>query len=388
MPQDILPILSKDQERQKDIAAKAQSSLQAAKAEAEAKKQVDAKSPPAPSVQSPPPATSALRPSTKKIPMHIVEIPPFNPAKRKPSTSGAQPAVPSPLPISDSAKTNIPQVTSPTPAASTLSPAASGATGTAAAVAPSASPAAGGGEAAKLNPKASAFVFKPTAAAFKPGQSSNTSSPAVRAPQVAAAGPSVPKNPFFGDHVPGRVAVDLRADFNPFKHAPVASASTICELYVSGTRQKSKVPIKLIIPAPLWPYTGRPVQMTFFPAGQPMMYEMSDDMASPHFRPPQVMPNAPAGYPPYYRYGQVRHRSCHCYDGLGIDMKQQPGMPPMQQGQLQGQGQGQGQPGGIPQNPMFSPGPGYAQLPGGMPQHLGGGLQGQQQQLQHPPGSE
>ena len=70
-----------------------------------------------------------------------------------------------PLAVNESAKTDIPQ---PVPA----SPAPSASAGLTA-------------EQAKLNPKASAFVFKPTAAAFKPGQSSNTGSPAARAPQLA-----------------------------------------------------------------------------------------------------------------------------------------------------------------------------------------------------------
>jgi hypothetical protein len=71
--------------------------------------------------------------------MSIPEIPPFNPAKRKPP----------PVVVAETAGQSIPMATSPTPSQGTEASA---------------------GAAAKLNPKASTFVFKPnpTAAAFKP----------------------------------------------------------------------------------------------------------------------------------------------------------------------------------------------------------------------------
>lgn len=110
LPKDILPILTKDEQKQKEIEAKARA---------------------VPSPQQP-----------KKIPMKIQEIPAFG-GPRKTSV----PKPPS-VPVEASASQNIPlQVTSPTPSN------ASTATATAA---------------AKLNPKASTFVFKPSAAAFTP----------------------------------------------------------------------------------------------------------------------------------------------------------------------------------------------------------------------------
>lgn len=162
MPKDILPILSKDEDKQKAIEAKAQSSLHSAKADAEAKKVAggDTKPTAATTAAKSPEPTSAATPkgASKKIVMNIPAIPPFNPTKRKPSTSGTAPAIP----ITESAKQDIPVAASPAPSAAGSQNA----------------------ETAKLNPKASAFVFKPTAAAFKPGQPS-TPSPAARAGQIA-----------------------------------------------------------------------------------------------------------------------------------------------------------------------------------------------------------
>lgn len=118
------------------------------------------------------------------------------------------------------------------------------------------------------------------------------------------AGPSVPKNAFFGDQVPAKIVVAVGSDFNPFRHAPQPHASAIRELAVQCVGHK------LTRLAPSWPYTGRPVQMGYMPPGQiPMGYMggMEDDMASPQFRQPQMMPGMQSGwYPPQNRYpGQV-----------------------------------------------------------------------------------
>ena len=155
IPKDILPILAKDAEKQKAIEAKAESSLQAAR-EAATKK-TDIKSP-------------DMGKKSKKIQMSIAVIPPFNPNK------GKSPAV-VPVPIPDSARANIVDAKSPEGKVPAL-PAGIAGTAAAAATATGQAKPAEGSLAAKLNPKASAFVFKPNAnaPAFKPGQ---PSSPAV-----------------------------------------------------------------------------------------------------------------------------------------------------------------------------------------------------------------
>ena len=127
MPKDILPLLSKDEERQKSIEAKAASNLESVKArKASADASQGAKSP--------------SGPGSRKISMHIPDIPPFKPK---------QALVPPKVSLPESAAKDIPQAVSP---------------------APSGTSQASGTVQAKLNPNASAFVFKPnpSAAAFKP----------------------------------------------------------------------------------------------------------------------------------------------------------------------------------------------------------------------------
>ncbi|AAW43699.1 hypothetical protein CNBE4880 [Cryptococcus deneoformans B-3501A] len=265
LPKDILPILSKDEAKQKDIEAKATSALQAAKE----RKSSIAKDSPAKS-----PATlnsvksDAPKPAPpKKIVMKIPEIPPFNPAKRK------APAVPVP----ESATQDIKLITSPAPSNGSLA-----------------------SQATKLNPTASTFVFKPRAdaAPFKPGQPSV--SPSI-APNQPSAGPSnasasatAPKgNAFFRDKLPEKTHINAREDFNPWKHGPVPRPNTV------GTG---------------WPYPGRKVGVPppfMSPAAPPQMQMQFEDdptSPSPHPAQPAMMPGMPPNYPPYGRF--------------------QPGMPP------------------------------------------------------------
>jgi hypothetical protein len=140
MPKDILPLLSKDEEKQKAISAQAATNLQAAKSK------------PPPTSSPVPPQTPSTPAASKKIPMKISEIPPFSAAKRKPQ----------PVPVPEGAKKDIdlgvPSITSPSPSNGSLSADKEKEKEKADA------------EKAKLNPNASTFVFKPNpgAAAFKP----------------------------------------------------------------------------------------------------------------------------------------------------------------------------------------------------------------------------
>lgn len=136
IPKDILPILSKDSEKQKAIEAKVADGVVAARQEAERKTAL-LKSP-QPSAPSPSQSTKVATPgSSKKIAMKLSEIPPFGGPKPKPPV----------LPIAPTAAQNIVMSTSPTPSTTTQA----------------ANP-------PKLNPGASSFVFKPNpgAAVFKP----------------------------------------------------------------------------------------------------------------------------------------------------------------------------------------------------------------------------
>lgn len=132
MPKDILPILAKDEEKQKAIEQKAANALESSKArKAEATK---SHATDIPKIETPKASGG------KMMFMKIPEIPPFNPTKRKPEA----------IEVPATASQNIPLAGSPTPSA--------------------ASQASGSQTAAKLNPTANVFVFKPnpSATAFQP----------------------------------------------------------------------------------------------------------------------------------------------------------------------------------------------------------------------------
>nr|XP_018261305.1 uncharacterized protein I303_05742 [Kwoniella dejecticola CBS 10117]OBR83463.1 hypothetical protein I303_05742 [Kwoniella dejecticola CBS 10117] len=332
MPKDILPILAKDENKQKDIEAKAATQLEKAKEDRKSPGGLNAavKSP----VKSSAPMEQAKtdQPAVKNLPpkkpfMKIPEIPPFNPAnKRKsalPASSAAAVATltagTEKVAIADTAKENIPQQSnSPTPSMASLASASQ-----------------------KLNPKANTFVFKPSAAVFKPGQSS---SPAAAPRPLPATGSSVPspapasatlKNPFFKDKVPEKVAVDVRNDFNPWKHGngSVPSASTV-GLQWPYPGRKSHIPSF----ATGGPFTGAPIPPHLAGVGGPgSVFDDETNGGSPS---PQI-PNPMGGMQPYPGYGYRFN---------------QPGIPPQFSGQMG--------------SPMFSPaGPQFAPPPGGQSHH-------------------
>nr|XP_019044509.1 hypothetical protein I302_06421 [Kwoniella bestiolae CBS 10118]OCF23439.1 hypothetical protein I302_06421 [Kwoniella bestiolae CBS 10118] len=339
MPKDILPILAKDESKQKDIEAKAATQLEKAREDRKTQAATDAKSP----VKTSAPMAIAKTEQPKALPpkkpfMKIPEIPPFNPTKRKsivPTSNANANGSPAPaVPIAETAGQNIPvQATSPTPSMASLA----------------------SGSQAKLNPKANTFVFKPSAAVFKPGQPSG--SPATAPRQVPAAASSVAspapapatvKNPFFKDKLPEKVAVDVRNDFNPWKHGngSVPSASSVGLQWPYPSR-KSQIPSFGGVPG------GGPLPMHMAGVGGPGSSVFEDENGgaggtgspSPHPAPPIV-----GGMQPYPGYGYRFN---------------QPGIPPQFAGQMN--------------SPMFSPGgPQFAPLPG------------QQQQPHHqmiPPGA-
>ncbi|WWC93688.1 hypothetical protein V866_000524 [Kwoniella sp. B9012] len=335
MPKDILPILAKDETKQKDIEAKAATQLEKAREDRKSQAGANVKSP----VKTSAPMEVAKTDQPKTLPpkkpfMKIPEIPPFNPAKRKsivPSANAnSSPAAAPTVPIAETAGQNIPvQATSPTPSMASLA----------------------SGSQAKLNPKANTFVFKPSAAVFKPGQPSGSPAAAPRQLPAATSSAASPapasaslKNPFFKDKLPEKVNVDVRNDFNPWKHGngSVPSASSV------GLQ---------------WPYPGRKSHIPSFVGGPmgggPIPIHLAGGVGgpgssvfedengggtgspSPHPAPPIV-----GGMQPYPGYGYRFN---------------QPALPPQFAGQMN--------------SPMFSPGgPQFAPLPG----------QQQPQQPHHP----
>ncbi|WWC90851.1 uncharacterized protein L201_005788 [Kwoniella dendrophila CBS 6074] len=345
MPKDILPILAKDENKQKDIEAKAATQLEKAKEDRKslAAAAVSSKSP----IKTSAPMETAKTEQPKALPpkkpfMKIPEIPPFNAAKRKsaiPSSSSNAAAaitVAPNIPIAETAGQNIPvQATSPTPSMASLTSAANQ---------------------AKLNPKANTFVFKPSAAVFKPGQPSAspaTASKPLPTSSVASPAPATAslKNPFFKDKLPEKVTVDVRNDFNPWKHGSgsVPSASSIGLQWPYNAGRKTYIPSYVG-----GPMGGGPLPMHLGGGGigGPGSSVFDDESGvgiggtgSPS---PHPVPSIVGGLQPYPGYGYRFN---------------QPGLPPQFSGQMN--------------SPMFSPGgPQFSPIPGQQQQ--------QQQQQQQP----
>jgi hypothetical protein len=200
VPKDILPILSKDAEKQKEIEARAAQQVLESKAKA-------AMSPKVNKTAAKPPVTPG------KVPMMKLQaIPPW--------TGGAKAPKPPAVPIPSTAKQDIKLATSPTPAPAPA-PAHADSAATAAATALK-----------KLNPASKPFEFKPSAkaAAFQPGKPVVPAAPT----STAGAGPST-HNPFFSQP-PRPCTVNLRDDFVPWKHGHVPPSISISKLFLPLSR--------------------------------------------------------------------------------------------------------------------------------------------------------
>lgn len=352
MPADILPVLTKDEDKQRELAAKAEEALKTPA--------VGKSASPTQTKRVPDPSHPTASQGAKKIAMSIPEIPPFK-ARAKASPPG-------PLVVPESARRNIPQVDAAAPVEATLS------------ISPQASASGADAIAAKLNPNASSFVFKPTAAAFKPAGATHSARPSVTAippgpnPAAGPGGPSAPPaqppNPFFGHEAPRPSRLNSATAFNPWVHSEkIPHANTVL---------------------PQWPFKGGPPRPIPGPQGLPgggfpggpgsvpgavgipglshsmsqMSVSMADyDSASSHGGPSMSGPGGPGA-------GSIP----------GMQGMQGMGMPPYAQGQpypgfrfQPGMAGGPGMPnhgagGAVPFNPMFSPGGQGIQV-----QHMGPG---------------
>ncbi|KAG9017624.1 hypothetical protein FRB90_000494 [Tulasnella sp. 427] len=275
IPTDLVPILAKDEDKQKAIVEKASKDSEDRKA-----RSIGVSIPPAAgtlpipnAVVSPPtPAPASSKASNK-----ISVIPPIPPFKGGPSKTavpaGAKPGVTSPVngpataaastkpgaaglqkkapiqmtiqkipPFDPNKKRNL------DPNAPTSSTPSNGATTP---VSPSGAPT----TASKLNANASAF--NPKAPTFKPGGPSP-------APSGSSDKPVDPPNPYFGVRRVTKTPVHIKDDFNPFRYNKVSDAGAVPN------------------EATVWPFTGKKY-MQMFPQ-------------IPH--PPPVAPHQPAP-PPY-----------------------------------------------------------------------------------------
>ncbi|KIP05849.1 hypothetical protein PHLGIDRAFT_30736 [Phlebiopsis gigantea 11061_1 CR5-6] len=279
IPEDLVTILAKDEEKQKQIREKSTKDAESAQARTIGPSNLTTGNSPSlkPSATStkiggalatkaptsgspqPPPSSKAsamvktsssaspqakdTAASGKRISMVIQTIPPFK-GKRTPSTpsgslaitttNGSQPAVPAARASSTAAANNAP--------ATPLSPTAVN----------------------RLNVNAS--LFRPTP---KGAQSTGSSSSSPKPkPSDASPTPQGPPNPFFGTRPLKKTPpVHIKDDFNPFKYGKVAEAAQI---------------------APQWPYNGKRYTTMFPPLPAPPQPQQSPHM--PHPGPPPAMP--------------------------------------------------------------------------------------------------
>ncbi|CAE6425876.1 unnamed protein product [Rhizoctonia solani] len=247
IPKDLVSILTKDSEKAKQIVEK--SGLDASSAKA---RQIGGPQGSAgqllkkPTVSANPnPASNPSATGTSKVPKMVIQaIPPFNPNKAKGagalSASGVKKDVKEPLSVK------------PVPAIKDREP----------------------------SPTSAAARLNVNAPMFKPGHGSSgsaggaTPSPKPKAPADA---PAAPPNPFYGTKVFKKSQMTmLKEEFNPFKFAKVAEASSVVSL---------------------WPYTGRKFLMLF--PGPTVPPQSSQPPPPQPQQPPAQAPQAPQPQPPH-----------------------------------------------------------------------------------------
>ncbi|KAF9533809.1 hypothetical protein CPB83DRAFT_844552 [Crepidotus variabilis] len=285
------------------------------------------------SASATPTPAAAKDSASKKIPMVIQGIPPFRGGKGKANASTSSPSA------------NAPS----TPSAATNG-SSSNANANANRSNASASPAGGvspnnsnsaHNAAARLNVNASSFRPNPKATASpkpSPATASNVSSPKPKDAQA----PTQP-NPFFGARpIKKGTPVHVKDDFNPFKHNKVVEASQVSALWpYSGKRYMQAFP-------PIHPPTQQPHQPMPQPAVQappPPSYE-EDSAAQAAAARGYVYAYPPYGYPPPHMMPGMAPPGPHGGYMPGPYMQPMP-YPP-----------------GMPPNAMYSPGMGQMPPPG------------------------
>ncbi|TFK47795.1 hypothetical protein OE88DRAFT_1738323 [Heliocybe sulcata] len=319
IPEDLVPILAKDEEKQRQIREKSAKDAASAQARTIGTSGTSVMAPsPSSGVKQPSPAQtpklttvktsavaggSSLKPTLNasssanvvsgsksaagksdngKISMVIQPIPPF---KGKKSTPNGQ-------------------------ARASSAASSTGATIGGAAVPPSPN-------APRLSVNAPSFKPNPKAVAFTPTTTSPNPSNSPASPKGKAAESSAPPNPFFGPRVIKKTpAVSMRDDFNPFKYNKVAEASAVNAL---------------------WPYNGKPYKLMFPPVTVPTQQQ------SPHIPPPPGPPQMPPQSYEEESQQQAPRAFVYAYPPYGY-----PGQPMMA---------------GMPPPPGYMPGPHMQPMP-------------------------
>ncbi|KAF8910612.1 hypothetical protein CPB84DRAFT_1930138 [Gymnopilus junonius] len=319
IPDDLVPILAKDEEKQKQIKEKAKQDALDAKARA-----IGASTPTvssrgvgvgitaAPSARElllpvPTPrrranqarrpssaaqlaalkAAAAATPGPKKISMFIPQIPPFKGGSKPRTFSGgvtsAGAGTGSNANANGAATKNGTLNTNVNKVASPVSPNTAAAQN-------------------RLNVNASSFRPNPKASAFNPVMSSsNSASPKPKTDST----PATP-NPFFGTRsLKKSTPVHVKDDFNPFKHNKVVEASQV---------------------SAIWPYSGKRYLQMFPPPTHPPAQHPA------HMVPPIPQPMPPPSYEEdsaAQQQQQQQHRGyVYAYPQYGYPPQMMPSMPP------------------------------------------------------------
>ncbi|EPQ54097.1 hypothetical protein GLOTRDRAFT_111543 [Gloeophyllum trabeum ATCC 11539] len=338
IPEDLVSILAKDEEKQRQIREKSARDAASAQARAIGTSTTSVMNPsPSSRLQQPSPAQTpklsavkttagagAAKPtlpastsasaavskaavktdSAKRISMYIQPIPPFKGKKSTPNGNGQAPA---------------------SAASST-----GATTGGAAPPSPNT---------ARLSVNAPSFKPNPKAVAFTPTTTSPNPSASPASPKGKGVDNSAPPNPFFGPRVIKKTpAVSIRDDFNPFKYNKVAEASAVNAL---------------------WPYNGKRYMLMFPPVTVPPQQQ------SPHIPPPGPPPMPPQSYEedptqaPQAPRGFVYAYPPYGYPGQPM----MPGMPPPPPGYMPGPHmQHMAYPYALPPNAMYAS-PQMGQMP-------------------------
>ncbi|KAF9223412.1 hypothetical protein BS17DRAFT_754452 [Gyrodon lividus] len=319
IPDDLVPILAKDEEKQRQIRQRA--SQDAASATARTIGAAGTLNP-SPSASRMPqvPISAKLAPDVARKPPPVVTDP-TKALAPTPSTSTANtPAVKSSEPGKANAKSSLSMYIQPIPpfkGSKTRSPApqTNGSSSTAAV------PTSPTSTANRLNANASSFRPNPKANAFTPGPTSPipsaTSASVSTSPQAKPAESSPPTpNPFFGTRVIKKAAVHVKDDFNPFKHNKVVDANNITAMWpYNGKRymhmfpplphQPPQQPTHMAPPGPPpvshHPYEEGEQRFVYYPyyPGQPMMPGMAPPPPGAYVSAPFMQPMPyPPGMPP------------------------------------------------------------------------------------------
>ncbi|CAE6461619.1 unnamed protein product [Rhizoctonia solani] len=242
IPKDLVSILTKDTEKAKQIVEKSSADAASAKARQIGGAQAAAGQllkKPAVSVNPNPSPNPSATGASKAPKMFIQAIPPFNPNKAKGApAAGAKKEGKEPLTVKPVVVTKD-REPSPT-------------------------------SAARLN--ANAPLFKPGH-----GPSGSTGATPSPKPKTPTDAPAAPPNPFYGTKVFKKSQMTmLKEEFNPFKFAKVAEASSV---------------------GPVWPYTGRKFLMLF--PGPTVPPQPSQPAPPQPSQPPAQAPQAPQPQPPH-----------------------------------------------------------------------------------------